>query len=440
MDAPQHSITPAPSTAGPWRYFQPRILLPVALALMIVVVIVVHFMGVLFSTKKETPQEIAARKQAQQYEQTTPANPADIAGFSNQTARSANDIGKQANANNLARMMGQGLNGNPLAVPGNPENTDPRVYKAWADADATTHPVGLSNTGGFNTPPNSTDASGAATNANSAIDEKKEAAKKRELQRLTASSMAIDYTKTTEQASAPVETAKPSSSSTLSDAKNATDRELDQNQNEPKLLKSHTCIDLCEGDLIETVLTNRIDGSQAGFADVIVTQPVFSHDWDPKGRRLLIPVGSRVLGNVTSVNSNQQQRLFVAFHKLRRPNGSTFSLDNFTGLDMAGAAGLRDLVNNHYLRIFGVAGAIAAIGAVAQIGNNGTAFSYDPGVAMRNGISQQLGQEAMQILNRFLNQPPTMVVREGRNLVKVYISQDLEIPEYAPAKEFAYAR
>lgn len=54
---------------------------------------------------------------------------------------------------------------------------------------------------------------------------------------------------------------------------------------------------------------------------------------------------------------------------------------------------------------------------------------YDPGVAVRNGVSSQTAQEAMQILDRFLNQLPTFVVRE-RTRVKIYISSDLEVPAY----------
>ncbi len=442
---------PAAAKSGPWSFFQLRILMPVFLALAIVVVLLVHFVGLAFSPAKESPQEKAARKIAQQYEQTTPASPSDVAGFMTQTTRTASAIGKEAaSASALSRLAGQALNAgfsdsaaNPLAVPGNPANNDPRVYKAWADADAAMRQGGLSAPGVPYGQLPANGANGVATA--SPVEERREAAKKREQQRLAASSIAIDFTK--QQTSEARQNMEPSPREDL-----AYMQPVGQSANtpvsapvpaadskEPKILQSHICTDLCEGDLIETVLTNRINGSQAGFADVMVTEPVYSHNWDPKGRRLLIPIGSRVLGNVTAIKGSQAQRLFVAFHKLRRPDGSTFSLDNFTGLDMAGSAGLRDLVNHHYLQTFGTAGAIAAIGAVAQVGNSTTGFGYDPSVSIRNGFSQGLGQESMQVLNQFLSQPPTMTVREGKNLLKVYISQDLEMPEYAP-KELAYAR
>jgi len=45
------------------------------------------------------------------------------------------------------------------------------------------------------------------------------------------------------------------------------------------------------------------------------------------------------------------------------PDGYSLSLDQFKGLNQTGDAGLRDQVNNHYLRIFGVSLAIGALGS-----------------------------------------------------------------------------
>ena len=58
----------------------------------------------------------------------------------------------------------------------------------------------------------------------------------------------------------------------------------------------------------------------------------------------------------------------MSFHRLIMPDGYSVSLDQFKGLDQIGDTGLRDKVNNHYLRIFGVSLAIGALGAVAEAG------------------------------------------------------------------------
>jgi type IV secretion system protein VirB10 len=180
-----------------------------------------------------------------------------------------------------------------------------------------------------------------------------------------------------------------------------------------------------EGTVLETVLTNRINGSFAGPIDTMLTTDVWSHDH----QRLLIPQGTRCLGTVSAVNGTGQQRLFVAFHRCIMPDGYSLDLDKFPGLNQIGETGLRDLVNHHYFQIFGASLAIGAIGGLAQIGNSYSTIGYDPSVAIRNGISQEMGQESMQILDRFLNQLPTFIVRE-RSRVRIYLSGDIELPAY----------
>jgi type IV secretion system protein VirB10 len=182
---------------------------------------------------------------------------------------------------------------------------------------------------------------------------------------------------------------------------------------------------LMEDTVIETVLVNRLAGAAPGPIICMVTTDVYS----ASGSHLLIPKGTRLLGRVSSVSSLNQERLFVAFHRAIMPDGYSVSLDKFQGLDVVGQSGLRDLVNHHYFQIFGASLALAAVGAVTQIGNTGSAYgSYDYGVSMRNGASQQLGQSAQRIMDRFLNVLPTFTIRE-RARVKIMLSGDLLLPD-----------
>jgi type IV secretion system protein VirB10 len=123
-----------------------------------------------------------------------------------------------------------------------------------------------------------------------------------------------------------------------------------------------------------------------------------------------------------------QERLFVAFHRLIMPDGYSVSLDKFHGLDVVGQTGLRDLVNHHYVQIFGASLALAAISATAQIGNNASYGTYDWGTQMRNGVSEGLGQSAQRVMERFLNVLPTFTIRE-RARVKVMLAGDLLLPD-----------
>ena len=181
---------------------------------------------------------------------------------------------------------------------------------------------------------------------------------------------------------------------------------------------------LMEDTVIETVLVNRLTGTAMGPVIVMVRTDVYSES----RAHLLIPRGTRLLGTVSAVGNLNQERLFVAFHRMIMPDGYSVSLDRFKGLDVVGQTGLRDLVNHHYVQIFGASLAVAAVSATTQIGNNSSGYGYNWGTSMRNGASEGLGQSAQRIMERFLNILPTFTIRE-RERVTVMLSNDLLLPD-----------
>jgi type IV secretory pathway VirB10-like protein len=182
---------------------------------------------------------------------------------------------------------------------------------------------------------------------------------------------------------------------------------------------------LFEGTVLETVLINRLNGTFAGPVSCLVTTDVYSHD----RQHVLIPAGTKLLGEAKKVEALGQQRLAVLFHRLVMPDGYSVSLDQFKGLNQAGETALRDKVNNHYLQIFGASLAIGILGGIAESGT-GNVFTNSPLDQARAGFGSSLANSSMQILDRFLNVLPTVTIREG-NRVKVYLSGDLLLPDYA---------
>ncbi len=181
---------------------------------------------------------------------------------------------------------------------------------------------------------------------------------------------------------------------------------------------------LFEGTVLETVLINRLEGQFSGPVECMLSTDVYSHD----RQHLLIPAGTKLLGETRKVDNSGQTRLAVVFHRLIMPDGYSVNLDQFKGLDQIGDTGLRDQVNNHYLRIFGVSLAIGALGAVAQAGT-GSALTASGSDLMRQGFASSTAQSSAQILDKFLNIMPTVTIREGHR-VKVYLSGDLALPDY----------
>ena len=161
---------------------------------------------------------------------------------------------------------------------------------------------------------------------------------------------------------------------------------------------------------------------------LLLSTDVYSTD----RQHLLIPAGSKLLGETKKVETFGQTRLAVAFHRILMPDGYSVSLDQFKGLNQIGDTGLRDQVNNHYLRIFGVSLAVGALGAVGQAGTGG-ALNATGGDLMRQGFAASTAQSASQILDKFLNIMPTVTIHEGHR-VKVYLSGDLAVPDYSNHK------
>ncbi|HEX5422412.1 MAG TPA: TrbI/VirB10 family protein [Candidatus Acidoferrales bacterium] len=182
---------------------------------------------------------------------------------------------------------------------------------------------------------------------------------------------------------------------------------------------------LFEGTILETVLLNRLSGDFNGPVECLVTTDIYSHD----RQHLLIPSGTKVLGEAKRVEEFGQTRLAITFHRLIMPDGYSVNLDQFKGMNQIGDTGLRDQVNNHYFKIFGASLAVGAIGGISEAQSSG--LLNQTGIqSMEAGVGQSMGQTSQRILDKFLNILPTITIREGHR-VKIYLSGDLAIPDYS---------
>jgi type IV secretion system protein TrbI len=184
-----------------------------------------------------------------------------------------------------------------------------------------------------------------------------------------------------------------------------------------------------EGSVLDTVLMNRLDGDAVGPVKVLVSNPLYSHDH----QHVIIPEGTVVLGEAKKIGAagfGQQRRMAVVFHRLIMPDGYSVDLDQFQGLDQIGEQGLKDKVNNHYFQIFGTSIALGVVAGASQITQGGGTITTSGSQAFTNGAAGSVSQSAASILDRFIQIPPTITIREGHR-VKVYFTQDLLLPAYS---------
>jgi type IV secretion system protein TrbI len=181
---------------------------------------------------------------------------------------------------------------------------------------------------------------------------------------------------------------------------------------------------LFEGTTLDTALVNRLDGEFSGPVKVLVTDPVYSQD----RQHVLIPEGTFILGDTQKVTGFGQKRLAITFHRLLMPDGYSVDLNQFHGLDQVGDTGLKDKVNNHYLQVFGASIALGLLAGAAEATTN-TGYSENGSQTYRQGIASSLASSGTNVLDKFINIPPTITIREGQR-IKVYLTQDMLLPAY----------
>jgi type IV secretion system protein VirB10 len=182
--------------------------------------------------------------------------------------------------------------------------------------------------------------------------------------------------------------------------------------------------------VIDTVLTNRLDGSRAAPVACLVTTALYAAD----GATIVIPPGSRLFGETTSVQAQGETRLAVTFHRLVWPQGESFSLDGLRGLNQRGDLGLRDHVQRQQWSAFAVAGAMGLISGLTQfVGTRGLGATDRSTTVVLAGAADATGHVAPQVLQSYLNRLPTITIREGHR-VKVYLTRDIELPAYPLAQ------
>ena len=101
---------------------------------------------------------------------------------------------------------------------------------------------------------------------------------------------------------------------------------------------------------IPAVLEQCINSDLPGELKALVTSNVYD---TATGIYLLIPQGSRLIGQYDSRVSYGQDGVQVAWSRIIYPDASSVDLNGMVGLDSHGNAGLRDKVDRHYRRMVG---------------------------------------------------------------------------------------
>jgi len=200
-----------------------------------------------------------------------------------------------------------------------------------------------------------------------------------------------------------------------------------------------------EGKFLDCVLINRVESD---IAESPVMAQVARDFVSLDGKQVLVPSGAKLMGTAGRIQSLQQARLYLKFHKIvfpRRPDEEVpkvawFPSRAFPAMDALGSLGVKDRVNRHLMLQFGAAlalGVVDGLAAQAEGPNAGTTPTARDAVIQRS--SQNFGRVADAVIQRYANVVPTVTLREGTKL-KVYFTQDVLLTPYMAIGDRAWTR
>ncbi|GGE02908.1 type VI secretion protein [Polymorphobacter glacialis] len=177
-----------------------------------------------------------------------------------------------------------------------------------------------------------------------------------------------------------------------------------------------------QGAIIGAVMETALNSDLPGFARAIVQRDVLSFD----GSAVLIPAGSRIIGQYQSGVARGASRVFIIWTRLIRPDGVTVTLSS-PAIDEIGRGGVAGKVNRHFLQRYGGAILLSVltgglnIAAASVSGGGGTVVVGTAGEA--SALAQQAAAD--------LDIPPTITTKQGA-LVRIFVAQDLDFTSVGP--------
>ena len=158
-----------------------------------------------------------------------------------------------------------------------------------------------------------------------------------------------------------------------------------------------------------------------------ITAQVTEHIYDsPTGRILLVPQGTRIIGQYDNNVQFGQRRVLLVWNRLIMPNGRSIVLERQPGADTQGYAGLEDGVDYHWWDLAKAAGlsTLLAVGSELAISDENRLLR-----AIRSGGQDTINDAGQQIVRRQLNVAPTLTIRPGFP-VRIVVTRDLVLEAY----------
>ncbi len=170
---------------------------------------------------------------------------------------------------------------------------------------------------------------------------------------------------------------------------------------------------LPQGAIIPAVLETAINSDLPGYTRAIVSRDIRSFD----GTQILVPRGSRLVGQYKSGLASGETRAFIIWNRLIRPDGLSVQLAS-PATDDLGQAGMAGRVNSHFVKRFGSAILLSIVNGLSSSVSGKTS-------TIVIGSSSQAQGVIGEALSNDIKIPPTIKVPQGA-LIQVFAARDLD--------------
>ena len=175
-----------------------------------------------------------------------------------------------------------------------------------------------------------------------------------------------------------------------------------------------------QGTLIPAVLETGFDSTQPGFARAVVSRDVRSFD----GTNILIPRGSKLVGEYRSDVAQGQKRAVIIWTRLIRPDGMTIAMDS-PAVDPLGRGGVSAAVNTHFWARLGDALLQSTVGIGTALAQRRVA---GPVIVMPGATAPATG--AIAPTSSYV---PTLTVPAGKS-ISIFVAHDLDFSAAGAAR------
>lgn len=181
---------------------------------------------------------------------------------------------------------------------------------------------------------------------------------------------------------------------------------------------------LFQGSVIRARLITGINSELPGQITAIVTSDIYD---SVKGRYLLIPRGTKVIGMYSSDVKMNAQRLFAGFSRLIFPDGSSLNLGAMPGQSLDGYAGIDANVDTHFLKNLLSGFLISTIQSTQEITADEYIYSRDHSSFVKRSSKNfvdNVATSSSKALTESINFSPTLDVEPGF-MFSIAITKDI---------------